>query len=35
MKDREYLSKVKWRYIVVDEGHRLKNLDCKCVFDNS
>lgn len=34
MKDREHLSKVKWRYIVVDEGHRLKNLDCKCVLGN-
>ena len=29
LKDREYLSAYNWGYIVVDEGHRLKNLDCK------
>jgi ATP-dependent DNA helicase len=29
MKDRQYLSGFLWKYIVVDEGHRLKNLDCK------
>ncbi|KAH7316187.1 hypothetical protein KP509_21G081900 [Ceratopteris richardii] len=27
--DRKFLSKYKWKYIVVDEGHRLKNFDCK------
>lgn len=27
--DRQYLSGFLWKYIVVDEGHRLKNLDCK------
>jgi SNF2 family DNA or RNA helicase len=27
--DRPCLSKVKWAYIVVDEGHRLKNVGCK------
>lgn len=29
IKDRQFLSTYLWKYIVVDEGHRLKNLDCK------
>ncbi|KIK69911.1 hypothetical protein GYMLUDRAFT_34310 [Collybiopsis luxurians FD-317 M1] len=29
IKDRAYLSAYSWGYIVVDEGHRLKNLDCR------
>ncbi|KAF8992608.1 SNF2 family N-terminal domain-containing protein [Cyathus striatus] len=29
IKDRIPLSRYPWGYIVVDEGHRLKNLDCK------
>ncbi|TFY53841.1 hypothetical protein EVG20_g9948 [Dentipellis fragilis] len=29
IKDRQYLAKYNWGYIVVDEGHRLKNMDCK------
>ncbi|KAF8515181.1 SNF2 family N-terminal domain-containing protein [Gautieria morchelliformis] len=29
IKDRKYLSKYEWNFIVVDEGHRLKNMDCK------
>jgi ATP-dependent DNA helicase len=28
IKDRLHLSKYDWGYIVVDEGHRLKNLNC-------
>lgn len=28
IKDRVHLAKFNWGYIVVDEGHRLKNLDC-------
>ncbi|KAF9448749.1 SNF2-family ATP dependent chromatin remodeling factor snf21 [Macrolepiota fuliginosa MF-IS2] len=28
IKDRTHLSKYGWGYIVVDEGHRLKNLNC-------
>ncbi|KAJ5771310.1 uncharacterized protein N7511_003361 [Penicillium nucicola] len=27
--DGKFLSQYHWRYIVVDEGHRLKNVDCK------
>ncbi|OBZ72924.1 Lymphoid-specific helicase [Grifola frondosa] len=29
IRDRAALSKYKWGFIVVDEGHRLKNIDCK------
>jgi ATP-dependent DNA helicase len=32
IKDRQHLAKYKWNFIVVDEGHRLKNMDCKLVF---
>ncbi|KAJ3973835.1 SNF2 family DNA-dependent ATPase [Lentinula raphanica] len=28
IKDRVHLAAYEWGYIVVDEGHRLKNLDC-------
>ena len=31
IKDRAPLSKYKWGYIVVDEGHRLKNFNSKLV----
>ncbi|KAF5319578.1 hypothetical protein D9619_008491 [Psilocybe cf. subviscida] len=29
IRDRTHLAHYEWGYIVVDEGHRLKNLDCK------
>jgi ATP-dependent DNA helicase len=29
MRDRPHLAHFHWGYIVVDEGHRLKNFDCK------
>ena len=29
IKDRKHLVHYNWGYIVVDEGHRLKNLNCK------
>ena len=29
--DRKFLQKYHFKYIVVDEGHRLKNFDCKLV----
>ncbi|PPR04302.1 hypothetical protein CVT24_013375 [Panaeolus cyanescens] len=29
IKDRAHLAHYDWGYIVVDEGHRLKNMDCK------
>ena len=29
IRDRTHLAHYDWGYIVVDEGHRLKNLNCK------
>ncbi|KAJ1650623.1 putative ATPase [Dispira simplex] len=31
MNDRRYLCHYRWKYIVVDEGHRIKNLNCKLI----
>lgn len=31
MNDRKFLQKYSWKYIVVDEGHRLKNLNCRLI----
>lgn len=28
MRDKQYLKKVPWYYMIVDEGHRLKNHEC-------
>ena len=33
MNDKKHLQKIDWKYIVVDEGHRLKNLNCKLIRD--
>lgn len=29
--DIKYLQKLHWKYVVVDEGHRLKNMNCKLI----
>lgn len=29
LKDKSYLAKIKWAYIIIDEGHRMKNRHCK------
>jgi SNF2 family DNA or RNA helicase len=29
MKDKHFLKKIKWQYIIVDEGHRMKNAQSK------
>ncbi|CAF1104484.1 unnamed protein product [Rotaria sordida] len=29
MRDRSILSKISWKYLIVDEGHRMKNHHCK------
>lgn len=31
MNDKKFLANYQWRYIIVDEGHRLKNLNCKLI----
>lgn len=31
MNDRKFLANYQWRYIIVDEGHRLKNMNCKLI----
>ncbi|KAI8075510.1 SNF2 family N-terminal domain-containing protein [Thamnidium elegans] len=31
MNDRKFLQKYNWKYIVVDEGHRLKNMNCRLI----
>ncbi|KAL8712520.1 MAG: hypothetical protein Q9220_003368 [cf. Caloplaca sp. 1 TL-2023] len=31
MRDKKYLANYQWKFIVVDEGHRLKNFNCKLV----
>jgi len=31
LKDSKYLKNIKWKYIVIDEAHRLKNFNCKLV----
>lgn len=31
MNDRKFLQKYTWKYIIVDEGHRLKNLNCRLI----
>ena len=31
MNDRVYLANYRWKFIVIDEGHRLKNLNCKLI----
>merc|ERR1719342_1954568 len=31
MNDRAAFSSIRWRYIVVDEGHRVKNMNCRLI----
>ena len=31
MRDKKYLQNYQWKFMVVDEGHRLKNFNCKLV----
>lgn len=28
MRDKTFLKKIPWYYLIVDEGHRLKNHEC-------
>lgn len=29
MSDAKFLARTEWKYVIVDEGHRLKNVNCK------
>ncbi|KXL41472.1 hypothetical protein M433DRAFT_157407 [Acidomyces richmondensis BFW] len=31
MNDRKYLSHFGWKFIIIDEGHRIKNLNCRLI----
>ena len=31
MMDLKYLQKQDWRYMIVDEGHRIKNTHCRLI----
>ncbi|XP_051946106.1 lymphocyte-specific helicase-like [Xyrauchen texanus] len=31
MRDRRFLQRFHWNYLIVDEGHRIKNLNCRLV----
>lgn len=31
MKDKRFLRKHAWKFLVIDEGHRIKNLNCRLV----
>lgn len=31
LNDSKYLARRRWRYLVVDEGHRLKNMNCRLI----
>lgn len=31
MNDRKFLANYGWKFIIIDEGHRIKNLDCRLV----
>lgn len=31
MNDKQFLAKYSWKFVIIDEGHRLKNMNCKLV----
>ena len=31
IRDKAFLSKFHWKFLIIDEGHRLKNLNCKLI----
>ncbi|KAF2668311.1 hypothetical protein BT63DRAFT_402191 [Microthyrium microscopicum] len=33
MNDKKFLQNYPWSFLIIDEGHRLKNLDCKLIRD--
>lgn len=35
LKDNIYLANKSWKFLIVDEGHRIKNLNCKLIRSGS
>ncbi|XP_064610346.1 lymphocyte-specific helicase-like [Liolophura sinensis] len=33
MNDRKYLQNYEWKYLIVDEGHRIKNAQCRLIHE--
>ncbi|KAJ1886103.1 putative ATPase, partial [Kickxella alabastrina] len=33
MRDKQALQKFAWKFIIIDEGHRIKNMNCKLIRD--
>ena len=31
MNDRKFLSHFEWEYLIIDEGHRIKNMNCRLI----
>ncbi|KAK9468494.1 P-loop containing nucleoside triphosphate hydrolase protein [Lipomyces arxii] len=31
MNDQQFLRKLQWKYIIIDEGHRIKNMNCRLI----
>ena len=31
MRDQKHIYNLMWKYLIVDEGHRIKNLNCKLI----
>ena len=31
MNDRKFIGNHEWKYLIVDEGHRIKNFQCKLI----
>ena len=33
IRDRKELNKIDWKFVIIDEGHRLKNMNCRLIRD--
>jgi len=31
MRDKRFIQSKPWKYLIVDEGHRIKNLNCRLI----
>ena len=34
MRDKRFIQNKPWKYLIVDEGHRIKNLNCRLIRYN-